>query len=189
MQLVQSGKVCSFEVTYQSGLDVGMSVYDDSGGSPSLVGSITTMDFVIGGTYRAKFTPSANKTYLIIKAVYTDGTLTTLHPDYNASSESIRSEDLLGAAVAGFPRAAALANYGFMMTDNIFHQPAEELDVMVQILKDGGDWEDSINDAEEVAHGYYRIDLDATEMDGKIIALRYKAPGADTRMSVLVTAG
>ena len=90
MELAPQGAVCSFEVTYDSpSLHVGMSVYDDSGLTPVLVQGPTAMLNVVGNTYRAKFTPPAERPYIIFKAVYTDVDLTTLSPDYSQASESI----------------------------------------------------------------------------------------------------
>lgn len=81
---------CTFEVTFDSpSLSVAMSVYDTSGISPVLVSGPAAMTSVVGNTYIGKFTPVNPKEYLIFKAVYTDGTLTTLSPDYSQSSESI----------------------------------------------------------------------------------------------------
>lgn len=94
MEFTQSGVPLSFEVTYDSpSLFVGMAVFDDSGASPSLV-SLIPMDNFYGNTYRAKFTPSAGKSYLFNKSVYTDGSYDTIDSDYSQGSESIRSEDI-----------------------------------------------------------------------------------------------
>lgn len=90
MNIAPAGKVLSFEVTYDSSiLDVAMKVYDDSGPSPVLVQGPTAMDLVVGSTYRGKFTAGNGKGYIIHKAVYTDPSFTTLHPDYAQGSESI----------------------------------------------------------------------------------------------------
>ncbi len=95
MELVPAGVPLSFEVTFDSaGLHVAMSVYDDSGSSPVLLLSPFAMTLVSGYTYRAKFTPAANKSYIIIKAVYTNGLFTTYNPDYSQGSESIYAENL-----------------------------------------------------------------------------------------------
>lgn len=94
MNLVPAGKSLSFEVTYDSALlNVAMSVYDDSGNSPVLVQGPLKMEVIVANTYRGRFVPSAAKPYVIFKAVYTDDTYTTLHPDYSQGSESIRAED------------------------------------------------------------------------------------------------
>lgn len=97
MNLVQSGVNCSFEVTFDSpSLPVAMSVYDDSGVTPTLVQGPSAMLNVVGNTYRGKFTPTDGKQYIIFKAVYTNGSYTTLSPDYSQGSESIQAEDVAG---------------------------------------------------------------------------------------------
>lgn len=95
MQLAPSGVPLSFEVTFDSSsLDVGMTVYDDSGADPVLVQGPSAMALVAGNTYRAKFTPAVDKSYIVIKAVYTDDTLTTMSSDYAQGSESIIAKNL-----------------------------------------------------------------------------------------------
>lgn len=101
MELVPSAVALSFEVTFdQPGLSVAMSVYDTSGGSPVLLGSRTAMTLVYGNTYSAKFTPAIGKTYVIVKAVYTDGTFVTLDPNYSQGSESIYAQ-VIGSGSGG----------------------------------------------------------------------------------------
>lgn len=48
---------------------------------------------VVGNTYVKSFTAIAAKSYLIFKAVYTDGTFTTLSPDYSQGTETILCEN------------------------------------------------------------------------------------------------
>jgi hypothetical protein len=94
MEQVPSGVPLSFEITLDApSLFVAMKVYDDSGGSPILVQGPSAMANVLGNTYRGKFTATADKSYLILKAVYTDGTFTTLHPDYSQGTETIYAKD------------------------------------------------------------------------------------------------
>lgn len=95
MELAPAGVPLSFEVTFdQPGLHVAMSVYDDSGVSPVLLLSPFAMTLVHGNTYRGKFTGEHGKNYIVIKAVYTDGTFMTLSPDYSQGSESVVARDL-----------------------------------------------------------------------------------------------
>lgn len=95
MELAPVNVELSFEVTFdRADLDVGMCVYDDSGVDPVLVQGPSAMGLVAGYTYRGKFTADAEKSYIIIKAVYTDDTFTTLDSDYSQGSESIVVQDL-----------------------------------------------------------------------------------------------
>lgn len=89
MELVPAGVALSFEATYDSpALNVAMTVYDDTGPAPVLLLSPFAMALVYGNTYRGKFTPENGKSYIVIKAVYTDGTFGTLDPAYPQESES-----------------------------------------------------------------------------------------------------
>lgn len=104
MELAPAGVPLSFEVTFDSPtLHVGMSVYDDSGALPVLLLSPFAMARVAPGlnTYRGKFTAQAGKNYIILKAVYTDDTLTTLDGDYSQGSESIVAQYLNGTPDGG----------------------------------------------------------------------------------------
>lgn len=100
MTLAPANVPLSFEVTFDDpSLNVAMSVYDDSGLSPALVSGPAAMANVVGNTYRGKFTADPGISYIIFKAVYTDNTFVTLHPDYAAGSESIRAEIIAGTPV------------------------------------------------------------------------------------------
>lgn len=102
MELVPAGVSLSFEVTFDSpGLSVGMSVYDTSGSSPVLVQGPTLMALVFENTYSAKFIAVATKTYVIVKAVYTDSSLATVDSNYAQGSESIIAEVLSGGGSGG----------------------------------------------------------------------------------------
>lgn len=95
MELAPAGVPLSFEVTFDSpGLPVAMSVYDDTGANPVLLLSPFAMAPVVGNTYRGKFTAQAAKSYIVLKAVYTDGTFTVLDPNYIQGSESVVAQNL-----------------------------------------------------------------------------------------------
>jgi hypothetical protein len=103
MNLAPANVPCSFEVTFDNAaLNVAMSVYDNTGGSPSLVAGPLVMPNISGTyTYEAKFTPVGGKTYVIVKAVYTDDTYTVLSPNYSQGSESIVTQTLGGGGASG----------------------------------------------------------------------------------------
>jgi len=96
MEFAPTGAQLSFEVTFDNpSLNVAMSVYDVTLSSPVLVQGPTAMTIVFGNTYQGKFTPTINgKAYVILKAVYTDNTFTTLNSAYSQGSESIIVESL-----------------------------------------------------------------------------------------------
>lgn len=99
MELVPAGVPLSFEVTFDlDNLNVGMSVYDDSGIAPVLVYGPVAMTNVVGNTYRGKFTAVAGKPYVVFKAVYTSNTLAVLDTNYPQASESMIAEYLSGSS-------------------------------------------------------------------------------------------
>lgn len=117
MELVQSGVSSPYEVTFSlPDLDVGMSVYDTSGLSPVLVLGPVAMDLVYGNTYYAKFTATEDKSYVIVKAVYTDGTFTTLDDTYSQGSESIYAKDISGGGGGGSSNGDTVI--GFVTNDD-----------------------------------------------------------------------
>jgi hypothetical protein len=102
MEIAPADLPCSFEVTFdRNDLNVGMSVYDDTGVTPVLVQGPSAMALVVDYTYRAKFTPLNGRSYIIIKAVYTDNTLSVLDSNYSQGSESIIAQQLSGGSSGG----------------------------------------------------------------------------------------
>ena len=99
MNLAPAGVNLSFEVTFDSdSLNVAMSVYDTTSGSPILVQGPLAMASVYASTYFGRFTGLSGRTYVLVKAVYTDNTFTTLSPDYAQGSESIAVVDIGGGS-------------------------------------------------------------------------------------------
>lgn len=96
MEMIQGGLQSSFEATFDAtGLSVAMSVYDVTAGAPGiLVSGPTAMFNPAGYTYVGQFTPLVGKQYLILKAVYTDGTYTTLDPNHSQSTETVLGIDI-----------------------------------------------------------------------------------------------
>ena len=105
-------QLLSIEVNYDPGVFVGVTIYDDSGSVPAQlilpgnVNGVMPMLNVVDTLYRLQFTPTAAKSYIFRKAVYTDNTYTTLSPDYSRSSESVQVVDM-----AALVLNATLANY------------------------------------------------------------------------------
>lgn len=90
MNIIPAAVEVSFEVTFdQPGLPVAMSVYDDSGVSPILVQGPSAMLNVVQNTYRGKFTGTLGKVYLVVKAVYDDGTFAVIDTDFPQGSETV----------------------------------------------------------------------------------------------------
>ncbi len=211
MYIAQAGSICSFEVTFDPGLFVAMTIYNDSGASPAVVIGPTAMLNVVGGMYRGKFTPNANTNYLVYKAVYTDGTFTTLSPDYNTGSESFRAIDfatetdtldILNNTIAIMAKTdnlpalpasqsvvknQALDGFQFIMTDNINHVPIPGLTVIAKRSIDGGAFATCANAVVEIGLGWYYIDLAASDLNGDSIGLSLTAVGADETAATITT--
>lgn len=52
---------------------------------------------------------------------------------------------------------------------------------------DGGSLAACANSVTEVGGGWYKIDLDATDLNGKVIGLKFTAPGADDQAITIIT--
>lgn len=90
MEFAPSGQKLSFEVTFDApNLFVGMTVFDTTGASPVLVAGPTAMSNTIGNTYLGYFSAEPGKSYLIYKAVYTDGSYSALNTSYAQGTETI----------------------------------------------------------------------------------------------------
>jgi hypothetical protein len=116
MEVAPGGSPLVFEVTFDANdLNVAMSVYDTTGVSPVLVQGPTAMVLVADYTYSGKFTGSTGHTYVIIKAVYTDGSFVTLSPNYSQGSESIIGVDFGGG---GSTQSSTCEILGFVDNNN-----------------------------------------------------------------------
>lgn len=96
MQIIQSGVAAPLKYTdptYQSLLFIRANIYDTSGVSPSLEGTVN-LALIDNGTYWGKYTFTAGKTYLVQKLVYTDGTYTTVDQDYAQDNDNLQCLDL-----------------------------------------------------------------------------------------------
>ena len=69
-------------------LYVGFSVYDNSGDNPVLIEGPTRMTNFAGNGYQTKWTPEVGN-YLILMAVYTDVSLTTLNTGYEQDVQTV----------------------------------------------------------------------------------------------------
>jgi hypothetical protein len=100
MNKVDAGISLPFEVTYDlTTLFVAMQVFDCTSGTPVFVSTIP-MTHTVNGTYVGFFTPAADKTYMINKGSYEDGTYTTLDPNRNTGSETFSTKSSDETAIA-----------------------------------------------------------------------------------------
>jgi hypothetical protein len=79
--------------TFQTLLFVRANIYDTSGGSPVLENTVN-LALITQGTYYAKYSFTAGKTYLVQKLVYTDGTYVTVDQSYAQDNDDVQCIDL-----------------------------------------------------------------------------------------------
>lgn len=91
-KIVESGLSLAFEVTYgEPDLFVAMKIFETTNGIFQQIGAAQAMQNVIGGTYAGNLTTQSGKSYLIHKAVYTDGTFAVLDENYPQGSDTVQS--------------------------------------------------------------------------------------------------
>jgi len=81
----------------------------------------------------------------------------------------------------------ALATFEFVMNDSTNHSPATGLTVAATRSIDGGAFASCANSVTEIANGWYKIDLAASDLNGNVIGLRFTAAGADTANLTILT--
>lgn len=87
---------------------------------------------------------------------------------------------------AGVKKNAALANFPFKMVDSN-DEPLPGLSVTAQRQLDGGAFAACANAVAEVANGWYKIDLAASDLNGDTVVLQFSATGAKTREFIILT--
>jgi len=82
----------------------------------------------------------------------------------------------------------AYSNFHFVMIDSADHiSPESGLTVTATRSIDNGAFGACANSPVDVGNGLYRIDLDASDLNGDTITFRFTAPGADARLLTVVT--
>lgn len=85
---------------------------------------------------------------------------------------------------SGVKKNTALPNFTFVMTD-ASGNPKSGLTVTAERSQDGGGFAPCTLGVEEIANGYYSIDLQAGDLDADIVALRFSAANArDTNITI-----
>lgn len=89
----------------------------------------------------------------------------------------------ISAAIAALPGYAVKKNnaqtgFPFPMYSSTTGLPMTGLTVTVSISKDGGAFATAANSPTEISNGWYKIDLDAAELNAKKIAIKVTAAGA-----------
>lgn len=82
----------------------------------------------------------------------------------------------------------ALANFTFVMLDSADHfTPKTGLTVTAERSIDGGAFSACANAASAISNGAYKITLDASDLNGNMITLRFTAAGADPCIIGIIT--
>jgi hypothetical protein len=79
--------------TFQPSLFVRAKIYDTSGVSPTLEGTVNLAQ-IDNGTYWGKYTFTAGKTYLVQKLVYTSGSYAAVDQSYAQDNDDVQCIDL-----------------------------------------------------------------------------------------------
>lgn len=116
MIIVPSGIDAIFEVTYPTGLYVGMIVYDETvAGAPALIGTVPMVERK-DGMYVGRYQGAEGHSYSLKKAVFEDSELTTIDDTYPGGSETFyvstqvdltSTLEILQALALGFAGAGA----------------------------------------------------------------------------------
>jgi hypothetical protein len=89
MELVQVSQAFTLSYTaydQSNSLFVAFDLYDISSGTAVFIERLLAT-YTIGGTYLSSYTPAANKTYLVIGAVYTNNAYIALNPIYGPNAQ------------------------------------------------------------------------------------------------------
>jgi hypothetical protein len=82
----------------------------------------------------------------------------------------------------------ALANFAFLMVSSTDHITGSTgLTITAERSIDGAAFAACANSATELTNGIYTIDLDAADLNGDTICLKFAATGADTRFITIIT--
>ena len=81
----------------------------------------------------------------------------------------------------------ALASFPFVMTDSTNHAPATGLTVTATRSLDGAAFAACANAVTEIANGWYKISLAATDVNADTVAFRFTAAASDDLVFTVVT--
>ena len=100
---------------------------------------------------------------------------------------SVTSPVSIAASQLFIKKNTALSHFGFVMTDNVNHNPLAGLTVSCTLNIDGAGYVASTNNPTGVANGDYQINFAAADMNGTSIAIRMTATGADDLNFTIIT--
>jgi hypothetical protein len=91
------------------------------------------------------------------------------------------------AITSNLKQNQALAGFQFLMTDSTNHNPLTGATITATRSLNGAAFSATANSATEISNGWYTINLAATDLNAKTVALRFTATGADDRDIQLIT--
>ncbi len=115
--------------------------------------------------------PSGNRTY---RAIFKD------------DSGAIYGGSTIQVESLGIQKNTALTNFEFLMVDSS-RDPTTGLTVTSERSIDGAAFGACANSATELSDGIYKIDLDASDLNGDVITLRFSATGSVDTFLTIVT--
>ncbi len=110
----------------------------------------------------------------------------TLVGSVSGSVGSVASGVSLTAGQLAIKKNTALANFEFPMTDSTTNAPKTGLTVTATRSIDGGAFAACANAVTAVSNGVYKISLDATDLNGTVITLRFTAALANDRLITII---
>ncbi len=102
------------------------------------------------------------------------------------SVASVTAGVSLTAGQLAIKKNTALANFEFPMTDSTTNAPKTGLTVTATRSIDGGAFAACANAVTAVSNGVYKISLDATDLNGTVITLRFTAALANDRLITII---
>jgi hypothetical protein len=151
-------------------------------------GNIDTLPTVLSSGKVVKVTLSADEMNGDnVAVVFSDQ---TVPPDWDDLVIEIQtaSHQFDDIAVANVRKNTALADFPFVMTDNVNHLPVTGKTVTCTRSIDGGTYASgTLANVAEVANGSYTVDFGAGDLNGNTIMLRATASGCDDRFVTLIT--
>lgn len=159
-------------------LNVAAKISDITTGTPGAP-TTTAMANWLNGTYYLVFNPTPGHKYVINMMVYTDNTFATPLTTYTPADDYYEDTSVI-------PQNIGLNDFEFPMQDTSGN-PLTGLTVTAKRSIDGASFGLCTNSVVEVGLGWYRINLSAADLNGKVIALNFTATGALPSKATLVT--
>lgn len=139
------------------------------------------------------FSPHVHPVSQIATSVWADSTRTLTAGTKDSEIDTINTAAAaIQAKTDGLPggiaKNTALTNFEFFMVDSTDNKTGKTgLSVTAQRSIDGAAFGACANSASEVSSGVYKIDLDASDLNGDVVTLRFTAGGANERVLTLIT--